>query len=214
MKTAYVIAGVLLVVAALGASLIVYPQLPERIPTHWNAHGQVDGYGSKATVFMLPGAMAICLVMFFWVLPWLSPKRFEVETFRSTYLFIAITVLALFLYIQGLILWAALHPPVLTERALLGGISLFVVLLGNVLGKVRRNFWIGVRTPWTIADERVWNATHRFAARVMVAAGVLSFIAAMAGFTIVGLVVMGAAALSSVLYSLIYYKRLERAGEL
>jgi uncharacterized membrane protein len=214
MKTTYLIVGVLLIVAALGASLLFYPQLPETIPTHWDIHGQVDGHGSKSTVFLLPGAMAVCLVLLFWVLPWLSPKRFEVESFRSTYLFIAVTVLALLAYLHGVILWTALHPPVLMERALVGGICLFAALLGNVLGKVRRNFWMGVRTPWTIADERVWNATHRFAARVMVAAGVLGFIGAMVGYFMVGIVALAASAIASVLYSLIYYKQLEKAGEL
>jgi uncharacterized membrane protein len=98
-------------------------------------------------------------------------------------------------------------------RALLGGIGIAIVLLGNVLGKVKRNFWLGVRTPWTLASDRVWYATHRLAGKSMVTGGLVVLAAALAGLP--GYVATGAllaAALVPVVFSLVYYKRLERAG--
>src|SRR5437899_2000427 len=83
MKNAYLFTAIVLVLAALAASLAVYSSLPERVPTHWNFRGNVNHYGSKITVFILPGMMALCVPLFFWVFPWISPRRFEVETFRS-----------------------------------------------------------------------------------------------------------------------------------
>jgi uncharacterized membrane protein len=100
-------------------------------------------------------------------------------------------------------------------RAIPAGICVVLAVIGNSLGKVKRNFYIGIRTPWTLASERVWYATHRMAAKVMVAAGVAGVVMALAGVpgpAIVGLAVAGA--LLPVLYSLVLYKRLERAGEL
>ena len=90
-----------------------------------------------------------------------------------------------------------------------------IALLGNVLGKVQRNFYVGVRTPWTIADERVWNATHRLAAKTFVIGGLtgLAF-ALVAGWSWLSFVAILAAALVPVIYSLVYYKQLERRGEL
>jgi uncharacterized membrane protein len=97
----------------------------------------------------------------------------------------------------------------------MGGVCLLIALLGNVLGKVQRNLYIGIRTPWTIANERVWNATHRLGAKTFVLGGLAGFIFAMAGswpWLSIGSVLAGA--LVPAIYSLVYYKRLERRGEL
>jgi len=100
-------------------------------------------------------------------------------------------------------------------RAMAAGVFGFLIFFGNVLGKVRRNFWIGVRTPWTLANERVWNATHRVAGWVFALTGLLGLIAVLAGLDLqIGVWLMVTAAAVVVVYSLIFYKRLERRGEL
>ena len=79
--------------------------------------------------------------------------------------------------------------------AMMGGISLFFALMGNVMGKVRRNFWVGFRTPWTLANERVWNATHRCGAKAMVVAGLAGLIVALTGaqfWLFFGILLLGA----------------------
>ena len=83
------------------------------------------------------------------------------------------------------------------------------------MGKVRRNFWIGIRTPWTLASERVWYATHRFAAKTMVVGALLSLAGVIAGLPLsLCLVLALAGAIVPALYSLAAYKRLERSGNL
>jgi uncharacterized membrane protein len=100
-------------------------------------------------------------------------------------------------------------------RAVPAGVFVLLILIGNPLGKVRRNFYIGIRTPWTLASERVWYATHRMGARVMVAGGACGLIAVLLGAPATVIVtLLVALALLPVLYSLMLYKRLERAGEL
>jgi len=214
MKKRYFAICVALVLAALIATLIAYPHLPEAIPNHWNGHGQVDGYGPRASIFVWPCITAGILLLFA-VLPWLSPKHFEIETFQSTYLYLMLVVASELTYLGALGLWAAWSGHVNIVRAMIGGISLFFALMGNVMGKVRRNFWIGFRTPWTLANERVWNATHRFGARAMVVAGVAGLIVALASqqfWLWIGIILLGA--IIPALYSLVYYKRLERSGQL
>jgi uncharacterized membrane protein len=84
-----------------------------------------------------------------------------------------------------------------------------------VLSRVRRNFFIGVRTPWTLSSEKVWDATHRFAAKAFVVAGLFGLLSlVVSASAIAGLLIIGAAGLASVLYSLAYYKRLERRNQL
>ncbi len=194
-------------------------RLPERIPIHWNIRGEPDGWATKdqpfMTFYLMPTAMGGIVLMGLFVLPWVSPRNFAVEGFRSTYDYVFFLVSALFLYLEGVILWSEMDGGPLEPRWLIGGIFLFFALLGNVLGKVRSNFWMGIRTPWTLASERVWNQTHRVGAWTFVAVGVVGFVAALAGVPlVVCFVFLMVGALSPVLYSLVLYKRLEREGKL
>ena len=213
MKRHYFAASVILTVAVFAASLALYSQLPDRIPTHWNIQGKVDDFSGRASIFLMPGILLLMLGLFR-VLPWLSPKQFSVDSFRNTYNFLMFLMIVLFAYIHFLMLWAALSGSLDINRGLLGGLFLFFALLGNVLGRVRRNFWIGVRTPWTLASERVWNDTHRIAGKLFVLAGILGFVLTMAGASpLFAVVIIAAAALTAVTYSLFDYKRLERSGQ-
>jgi uncharacterized membrane protein len=118
-------------------------------------------------------------------------------------------------YGQLLILISALGVVLDVSRAFEGGICLLIALMGNVMGKVRRNFFVGIRTPWTIADERVWNATHRLAAKTFFAGGLLGLLAMIlrAPFWLAMTAII-VAALVPVLYSLVFYKQLQGRGEL
>jgi uncharacterized membrane protein len=123
-------------------------------------------------------------------------------------------VFCMMAYVFAVMLWANCGRAIDMGRAISCGICLFFVLIGNVLGKLRRNFYVGVRTPWTLADERVWNATHRFAARTFVAGGLIGLVLSIAGLFLWAILVPLAGALAPVVYSLVYYKQLERRGEL
>lgn len=217
MKTGrnYYFAGILLIVAVLGATAAVYSQLPAVVPVHWDAHGNINGWGAKWTLIVINPAVMAGILLLFTVLPWLSPRHFEVDTFRSTYLYIMVVILAVLAYIHMLLLAAGLSLGIDINRAIMGGISLLIALLGNVLGKVRRNFYVGVRTPWTIANEQVWNATHRLAAKTLFAGGLLALLCVLfRGPFWLPVSIILVAALIPVLYSLVYYKQLERTGKL
>lgn len=215
MNRVYYLIGLLLIAATLVIILIVYPQLPATVPRHWNLQGQVDGYSPKWTLFLMgPGLMAGIMLLFRY-LTWLSPRRFEVESFRGTYLQIMLMIVGLIACIQVIVIWAAMGRPIAADRCVLGLVCLMFTLLGNVLGKVRRNFFIGVRTPWSLASERVWYGTHRLAAKTFVVFGIIGLILTAVGVDtrLVLAAVLGAALIPAA-YSLILYKRLERAGTL
>lgn len=208
-----VIVGVALIVAALAYALAVYPALGPAVPIHWNLYGEVDGYAPKEWgAFVMPGGMALFMALML-VLPLISPKRFKVESFRPTYNYVMVVLVALFGYIHVISLYQAGHPKFSSGTAMVSGLCAFIALVGNVLSKVRRNFWLGVRTPWTLANATVWDATHRFAARVFVAAGLLCAIAPWLGAPLAAcFVVILVAALTPIPYSLWLYKRLECQG--
>jgi uncharacterized membrane protein len=195
-----------------------YDNLPERVPTHWNINGEPDAYTAKEkilpTFLLAPGVMVLLLGLTP-LLPWLSPQHFKVDTFRDTYGYVMMLVVGLMGYLHVVILLASLGKHQYLTRLLFGGIFLFFALLGNVLGKVRRNFWMGVRTPWTLASEQVWNQTHRLAAWFFAAAGLLGFVLVLVDVPlVVCFILIMVAALAPVLYSLVLYKRLEREGRL
>jgi uncharacterized membrane protein len=225
--TRWLYLSVALTLLALGASLYAYEfrynDLPHRVPVHWDINFNPDGFVPKDNAllafFLWPLAMAgLCLLTL--VLPWLSPRHFRVDSFRSTYGYVMMLVVALLGYLHVATLWGMTHPEesqTIFMRLLLGGMCLFFALVGNVMGKVRRNFWMGLRTPWTLASETVWNRTHRLAAWLSVAAGLVGLVLALvlppaaAWVFLVGIL---AVALVLVLYSLVLYKRLERQGKL
>jgi uncharacterized membrane protein len=194
----------------LAATLLVWRQLPDTVPMHWTALGDIDGYGPRAWVFMQPLLLA-GLTLLWTLLPGVAPERFRVGGFSATWWYCGIVTAALLAYVQAVLLWGVLTGSVPMARALLGGIGMAVVLLGNVIGKVRRNFWLGVRTPWTLASDRVWYATHRLAGKTTVAGGLVALGAALLDLPFdlgIGAVVIGA--LAPAAFSLVYYKRLER----
>jgi uncharacterized membrane protein len=204
----------LTIAASAAAAAILYPHLPGRIPLHWNLHGQPNGYGPRASIFLVgPGLLAVMMLLTA-ALPWLSPRRFDVNAFRGTYAVIMCYVFVLMAYIDAVVLWVSTGHAVDSGRAIIGAVCLFFAVAGNLMGKVRRNFYMGVRTPWTLASERVWNSTHRFAARTFVLAGLLGLGLSIFGLQVWPIVALAAGGLAPVVYSLVEYKRLERHGQL
>lgn len=215
MSWKYYLAGSLLVVLTLLLTALAYQHLPDMVATHWNANNQPNGYSPKWVLLLISPGLMLGIMLLFRALPWLSPKNFEVDAFRSTYLRIMLIILALIAYMQCVMLWVGLGHSMDIGRATVGGVCLLFALLGNLLGKVRRNFYVGLRTPWALANERVWNATHRFAAKTFVVAGLVGlFLTAVGidGWPVICVLIAGG--LVPVIYSLTYYKQLERRGEL
>jgi uncharacterized membrane protein len=205
---------VLIMLASAVATLAVFAHLPARIPIHWNVQDAIDGYGPRAWVFF-PSLMMVLIMGLWTVLPMLSPRRFTVDAFRATYWHACLMVVGLLGYTQVVVAWGAYTHAMHMHRPVLGGLAVFVALLGNVIGKVKRNFWLGVRTPWSLANDRVWYSTHRVAAKSMVAGGLLTLAAVildLPGGLGIGLLV--ASLLIPAVWSLLYYKRLEHSGRL
>jgi uncharacterized membrane protein len=214
--------AVVLTAAAAAGSLVVWANraewLPERVPTHWGADGEADAWTAREDMLpalMVMPALLLGVIGLSYLLPWLSPQKFKVEPFRPTYEYVMFLIVVIFAYLHGVILasYAGLVEDV--GRWIIGGSLLVLAAMGNVLGKVQRNFWIGVRTPWTLASDAVWDGTHRLAAWLFVLAGVGGFVLMMLGVSFwfcFGVAI--ALILVPIPYSLYLYKRLEREGKL
>lgn len=200
---------ILMILVMAAVTAYFYPALPETIPIHWNFAGQIDGYGHRWHLWLAGPIAMTGFLLFSVALPWLSPRQFEVQTFASTYSHLMAVTVALFACIESIMLFAALGGKLDMARGLPTVMFLVLILFGNPMGKVRRNFFIGIRTPWTLASESVWYATHRMAGKLMVASGLLGLVAVWLGAPRwVLLTLMTAWALFATGYSLLLYKRL------
>jgi uncharacterized membrane protein len=220
------IVGIVLTVLAFGASGFIWAYadelLPEMVPVHWGIDGQPDRFVERDSMFwylMLPPLLMLGALGMWKVLPWLSPKNFEPQANPTVYEFVMFLVVLLFGFMHVAILYGYIGPPDVLVRLLLTGMCAFFILMGNVLGQVPRNFYVGVRTPWTIASNVVWIKTHRMAAWCFVVAGLVGLFPVVLNLPPAVLfgVFLGTilpAALAPIFYSLWLYKKLEREGKL
>lgn len=165
-----------LIAAMWAFALAVYPRLPDRIPTHWNLRGEVDGWGGPGSAFLFP-AIATGVAVLLLVLPRLDPRRANWEKFRDEVRLLLTVLVLFFAWIEGVVLGGALGWNVDTTRAVLGGVGVLLAIIGNYLPRIRSNWFIGIRTPWTLSSERVWRETHRVGGRAFVAGGVAMVLA-------------------------------------
>lgn len=211
MKNRQAILCMLLVVAAFAGTAWMLPQLPPHVAVHWDMHGNVDRMGDRIELFLIPVLMAGLLALWHW-LPILSPRRYGIERFGPVWWFACVAIQALQVYVQVLLLGVASGAHVDLRRALPAGLALLFVVLGNVMGKVKPNFWLGIRTPWTLASERVWYATHRLAAKSMTFAGVAGLVLVACNLPMAVTGVLAAGVLWPAVWSCIYSRRLDQAG--
>lgn len=200
----------LIVAAAVIASAVVYPSLPDRMPTHWNLQGEVDGWSGRTWgAWMIP-----LMILFLWGLmrwlPSIDPRGSNYVKFGGAFEAIMLAVMLFMLGVHAVILRDALGYPVAVERVIPVGIGILFVVIGNLLPRARPNWFVGIRTPWTLSSDRVWEKTHRMGGRLFVVGGIL--IAAAGLFLGDSLpwvpgVVIAVCALGAVVYSYIEWRK-------
>jgi uncharacterized membrane protein len=212
-------AGLVAVSAGLGAW--AYAQLPAaaRIAVHFDARGEATGFVSKAVGLTLMPAIAALVTALLIVAPAIAPRRKGLAASPEALGTVMIGVAAILLVTQAAVIARAMDPAFDILRWLFVAIGVLFVAVGNILGKLRHNYVIGIRTPWTLANERVWDKTHRFTGRLMLIAGaVLAIGAALASDhrLIVALLVACAAAppIAGFAYSWRLYRGLEASRDI
>jgi uncharacterized membrane protein len=194
---------------AFGFAAWMYPHLPESIPTHWDAAGNVNGYTDKPWgVFLMP-IITLGLWLLMLVLPRIAPKGYRLDGFLGAYGAILLALVGVFFAVTVVLLLQAggMHFNVGRLATMLVGVLL--IAMGNYMGKLRKNFFIGVRTPWTLANDEVWARTHHLAGWLFVLAGAVCVVApAFGGGTLVFVIAVATAALTPVGYSYFLYRKL------
>ena len=173
-----------IVVAATAFSAAVFNRLPSSMAIHWGATGEPDDYGSRAFgAFVFPAVMLVLWAILA-ALPAIDPRRANIEKFRDSYDTLVIAIVAVMGVLHVGIIGAALGWPVSIARLAPISIGLLLVMVGVLLPGFRSNFFIGIRTPWTLTSETVWARTHRVGGYMMVGVGLLLITAGAIGTTI------------------------------
>lgn len=153
-----------------------YQQLPDAFASHWNMTGEVDSYVPKSWgLFTLPIIMALLLLLVV-LIPRIDPLRANLEKFRKYYdTFIVIVVLFFFYLYLLIILWNA-GVTFNFMQLISPGFAVLLYYSGVITENAKRNWFIGIQTPWTMSSERVWNKTHKLCGKLFKAAGVISLL--------------------------------------
>jgi uncharacterized membrane protein len=163
----------LLVAGSFILSAFLYNKLPDQMPMHWNFAGEVDRYGSKLEgAFLMPFLNAGILFMLIW-LPVIDPKRASYERFESFYKLFQWIMVIFFTIVHALVLVWSLGYQISIGLYVKLAVGLLFMILGNYMGKVGPNWFVGIKTPWTLENPEVWTKTHRLAGPLFFAAGII-----------------------------------------
>lgn len=200
----------LVVLACIIAAFILYPRLPEQVPSHWNAAGEIDGYmGRLGGAFLMPMIMLGLFIMLR-IIPKIDPKKANYLKMGKAY---SSVVFAIILFMGAMYVGtiAAVYGyKMAVPRVAMTGIGLLLIIIGNYMGKIKFNYTFGIRTPWTLANEEVWYKTHRVMAPLWVVGGVIllpvSFLPSNWTIPLILVVSLGLS-FGSMAYSFIVYRK-------
>jgi uncharacterized membrane protein len=209
-----IIVSLIAILAATLASALVYPRLPEMAASHWNATGQVDGYMPRFWAAFLMPLISVGLLLLLLVVPTLDPLKANIATFRSYYNAFIALIIVFMLFIHGITLaWNLGYDGFNIGNAILPAVGLIFIFAGIMMAKAKRNFFIGIRTPWTLSNDTVWDETHKLGSKMFIGAGIVTVFAGFfgeSGFWIMFPVMM-LAAFVPVVYSYILWRRISKS---
>ncbi|HET6363328.1 MAG TPA: DUF1648 domain-containing protein [Gemmatimonadota bacterium] len=195
-------------------ALAVYGRLPEQVPTHFGFSGEPDGWTPRFPGAFLMPLMAAGVYLLLFVLRRIDPRGANYSRFEETW-WVFLNVIALLMAaLHVLTLGFAIGWPIEMDRAVTVTLGLLFVGLGNYMPRLRSNWWMGIRTPWTLESEEVWRETHRVGGWAFVAAGLLVVVAGLllepGPRSWATGIAFGTAVLVPLVYSYVAYRRLRR----
>lgn len=200
-----------IILAAVAMNVLAYPKLPERMATHWGAGGQPDGWMDKSIGVWIMPAVAAGLSILFFVILRIDPLRKNIEQFFGYYANFVIILNLFLLAVHGwMMLWnVGIHIP--ANVAFPVGMACVLFYLGIVTSRVKPNWFIGIRTPWTLSNEIVWQKTHKLGGVLFRMAAIIMLIGAVFPqyailFVLVPLL---SVALITLIYSFLVWKNLK-----
>lgn len=169
------IAVYLLALFNLLSAAVLYPFLPDQVPMNWGIDGSVD-YNDKYQLFLMCG-LAVLLAVLFDILPKIDPRRKNYQKFGSYYDAFCVLMQVFMLAMNGIILTETFRPgtvsvPTITSMV----VGILLLFIGNIMPKIKSNFYMGIKTPWSLSSEKVWYKTHRLGGKCFFLAGIVMIV--------------------------------------
>ncbi len=171
----------LFVLLSLVISIYFYPRLPNKIPMHWNLQGEVDGYMTKFWgLFLMPMVLIVMSILFI-LIPSIDPLKANIKRFRNYYDGFIILLFLFMLFLQGFIVLWSLGTKIRLHIVFTIGLGILFFYIGILLEHAQRNWFIGIRTPWTLSSDFVWNKTHKLGGKLFKIIGIIALLGFFAG---------------------------------
>lgn len=207
---------ILLIIAlSFAVGIYFYPQMPDKMASHWNVQGQVDDYMPKAWALFLMPFVSLAMFFLFILIPKIDPLKANIEKFRKYFDGFIIIIISFLFYIYLLTILWSLGIEFNMNRVLPPAFGLLLYYSGILIGNAKRNWFIGIRTPWTLSSDEVWEKTHKLGAKLFKLSGVIAvlgaFIPDYAMFFVIVPVIP--ATIYATVYSYLEYRKISRAGK-
>jgi len=198
-----------MIALAFVAGLVLWPQLPDPMPSHWNAAGEVDGYMPRFWGLFLMPVLSMGVFLLFLAIPRIDPLKANIAQFIGAYNWLMVLLVGYLLYIYALTLLWALGYQFNMLTLMMPAMGLLFLAVGWMVGRAKRNYFVGIRTPWTLSSDTVWAKTHQLGKWMFIGAGVVMLLFSTLGergFG-VGMAAVLAAAFVPIAYSYFLWKK-------
>jgi len=155
------------------ASYFFYRGFPAEVPIHWNAAGEVDGWGGPAFAAFFFPAIIMAMYLLMTLIPLIDPQKDRYKEFGRPYTILRLALVLYMTLVYFIASFSALGFDINISQIIPVGIGLLFMVIGNLMPKFKKNWFVGIRTPWTLSDERVWTKTHRVGGKLFLLGGLL-----------------------------------------
>jgi len=164
---------ILLIIFSLISSYYLFQKMPERIPIHWNIKGEVDSWGNSLSNIITINSILIGIYLLFLALPYIDPRKERYKQFSKIYHIFKNIMLLFLASIFFLTNLNAIGYPININICIPLMIGILFIIIGNYMAKIKMNWFVGIKTPWTLSSEEVWNKTHRLGGKLFMFSGLL-----------------------------------------
>lgn len=190
----------------------IWNSLPETIPTHWNLNGEIDNWGKKTTLILIPFLLSGLTYGIFLLVPLIDPKK-KIQAMGNKYHYLKFLMILFMSFLAVFIIYSVKEQSITNINIIFIAVGLLYIILGNYMKTIKANYFIGIRTPWTLENESVWKKTHTLAGKFWLLGGLAIIISSIitekefnGTFFLAITIVM---VLAPIIYSFIEYKKIK-----
>lgn len=192
----------------------IWQDLPQKVPVHWDVNGEIDRYGEKSELLLIPFLLPLLVYVIFSLVPLIDPKG-KIQQMGNKYFMLKAAMTIFMSVLAMIIIYAVKNESLYNPNYIVLLIGILILILGNYFKTLRANYFIGIRTPWTLENETVWKATHKLAGKIWFIGGIIIILCSILldkklNFNIfIGIIIL--ISLTPVIYSFVKYKQLSHS---